>query len=190
MTTDKYRNQVLAIERRKIRSWLWKFTHDSSEIEDLQQEVYARLLAVSPDTIAGINERDDLERFVYGVCRHVGVDWVRNMQLARRFQSRLDAAGPLLGAPNMPEVSARISQNLESVRDAINRLPRRQRRVYVLRNLYGYSAKEIAIRVRGNEGTVRRNLYNAVKSLEKMLKQDRKKGGELRSINRLLGSQE
>jgi RNA polymerase sigma-70 factor (ECF subfamily) len=52
---------------------------------------------------------------------------------------------------------------------ALDKLPPKQRTVFILRNHQGLSIREIAVIVRSSEGTVKVHLHRAVKALRQTL---------------------
>ena len=70
---------------------------------------------------------------------------------------------------NTPEQTLVRKEHSEKVRKSIQRLPARQREVFVLKHLKGLKISEIARVLDCPEGTVKANLFKAIKNLKQYL---------------------
>jgi RNA polymerase sigma factor (sigma-70 family) len=168
LTRDQYVKQVLAINRTSMRAWLWLVTHDYQSLEDLRQDTYERLLAVDDKVFPAIRS---VEAYARGVCRNVAMSWLR----ARRNRRIVDSVGTcdvFADERQSPEAIARARERLDRVRKALEELPERRRLVLVLRRIYGFTAKEIAMRMEIKVPTVKRLLHDGTTSLEELLNEE------------------
>jgi RNA polymerase sigma factor (sigma-70 family) len=164
----QYVQQVLAIKRAFMRGWLWSVTHETQSLEDLRQEVYARLLAIDDGTLATIRS---VEAYARGICRYVAMDWLEARHV-RRVLRNVETCDVFEDEGQTPEAILSARQRVERIRSAIELLTERQRRVLVLRRIYGFTAKEIAMRMDIKVPTVKRHLYNAIRACEGSLGAD------------------
>ena len=128
------------------------------------QIVYAKLWEADIDQVLQIREFD---KFVWGVCRNVGVDWLRDIQK----RARLDDTAQHLTAsdPRTPEDSVILAEELQRVQAAINQLSEKRRKVYVMRYQRGYSVEQVAQTLGCRVSTVKRTLYDAMKSVRQAM---------------------
>jgi len=136
------------------------------------QEVDARLALVDLSAASKIRL---LEAYVYGVCRNVAVDWVRET-MRNRKNSLEEHINTISYLTENPEKAAATVQKLEQLQGAIDGLPENQRQVYWLRKIYRYSDREIAERMKTNVRDVQNTLRKAVRRIDADMRKAR--GGE------------
>ena len=191
MLLPEFRQRIAVFDEDKIKWWLWKNCRRHGVVlEDLTQEVCTRLIAMATDTERVLQIRD-LDRYVYGLCWNVAMDRLRDMQKSARMAATV---GSLPGrATRTPETLVMLEQDLkrlqEQHQDAVNKLPKRQRQIYLMHHVEGYSIKLIATKTGLCIGTVKRTLYDAMRSVRRnMVKEETVENA--RSLIRLLGSEE
>jgi RNA polymerase sigma factor (sigma-70 family) len=156
---ERYLLQALEIEG-VLRAYLHRFTRDSSDVDELLQRVYARLLA------AGESDGPEIRRtraFALTIARNVAMDWLRDGQLA---PIELVALPESLEPPDegvLVEDAENSHQELAMLVGAIQELPDRCRQAFTLRKVYGYSQKEIALRLGLSEKAVEQHLTKATR---------------------------
>ena len=105
----------------------------------------------------------------------VAVNGVRDRQRAgwwprwRRRTDPLDDARLVADAP-LPDVAADAKESYRRIQAAFERLPRRQREVFALRQLEGLSTAATAAALRLSEGSVKRHLYRAIDTLRRAVR--------------------
>ena len=169
LTKDEYVTQLLAIPQSTMRAWIWAVTHDAQSVEDLRQDTYEQLLAVDEGGIATIWS---VEAYARSVCRNRALNWLRARNHRRGVVEYIGSCDVYADQTQSPEVILRIRESLEDVRAALNRLTERRRSVLVLTRMYGFTAKEIAMKMGIKVSTVRRLLYDATLSLEELLNRE------------------
>ena len=139
---ERYLLQALEFEG-ALRACLYRYTRQESEVEDLLQETYARLLAAASDD----PEVRTVRAFSLDIARDVATGWLRQGPGEPvRLDPDLEAVE--VGEPDQPvEEIIRRRQGLSRLVGAIQRLPERCRRVLTLRKVYGYSPTQIASRL-------------------------------------------
>ena len=166
LTIAEYRRQVAAFDPAKIKKWLWRYCrHRSGAVyEDLQQTVYAKLFEADLDQVSKIR---DLDKFVYGVCKHVGVDWQR--EVAKR--SKLDDTVKQWPEPTShqtPESTVIEKDQRRSVAQAVAQLPKRQSEIYAL-YLEGCDMEWIAQKTGCQVSTIKRTIHDAMINIRKFV---------------------
>lgn len=140
---------------KEIHAYLWRMLGDSQDADDGLQETFLRALrhrSRSPIleprawlyTVAGNVARSQLR--------------VRRREGDRRAGADLDVAAP-------DGVGER--ERADAVRQAVDRLPSKQRQALLLRRYQGMSYDEVARVLGGSAQTARANVYQAIRKLRK-----------------------
>lgn len=156
---DTFLAEVLDIEP-VLRAYLRRFASNASDVEDLVQEAYLRLLSVEPSERAAIR---NVRAFALSTARNLAVDLIRRRQVVPiELVTDLEEMSSGSEQGNLEEIVSR-HQELEAAEVALERLPTRCREVFALRKVYGFSQKEIARRLGISENTVERHLVKGVR---------------------------
>lgn len=140
---------------------------DRGEAEDLFQEVWVRLAKRPPEKGA----RESLKPWLLKVLANLHRDHLRRSRIRRLFLIRA-AERNGTGAEEAgddPAWDAEQAALRKSISLAIARLPERQRRVFVLKEVEGLRQTEIAEALAIPVGTVKSLLFRAVRKLRKDL---------------------
>lgn len=148
--------EVLPLERRLVR-YLLRARQPTSEIDDLRQEVFARVYEA-----AGVRRPSPAWPYVYMVARNLIVDRLRRAQIAPLAPlADLDPEGEEIPADR----ALAAKQDLRRLMDAIDALPDRCREVVRLRKLEGASQREVAERLGIAEHTVEKQVSKGLRRL-------------------------
>lgn len=142
-----------------LRKVLYGYTRNVADVDELLQETYARLLVAG----ARMQPRDvgSVRAFAITIARNSALDWVRHRTLVpiallgdfELFEPEDERASP------ERQVSAK--QDLSFAIACAQRLPRKCRRVFVLRQIYGYGEQEVARRLGISPNTVQQHMQKA-----------------------------
>jgi RNA polymerase sigma-70 factor (ECF subfamily) len=137
---------------------------DASEIEDLRQEVYARVCE------AARKERPELAKpFVLQTARNLLIDRVRRGNVVPiDAVADLDALGVAMDAPG-PDRAVIAREQLRRLQSALDKLSPRVRQVVVMRRIEGLARAEIASRMGITEDTVAEYLAQGMRVLANKL---------------------
>ena len=158
-----FAREVLPLETILIQ-FLRRNWRDQSEIEDLLQEVYARVFEAAraqPPAAA--------KAFVFTTARNLLINRVRQQQIvAIESVADLEKLGVVQDEPG-PDRNVVARDELRRLQTALDRLAPRCREAVILRRVEGLSRREIAQRMGIGEGTVKDYLALAVSALSDML---------------------
>jgi RNA polymerase sigma-70 factor (ECF subfamily) len=133
-----------------------------SDAEDLTQLIFVKVLEALPRyTARGI----PFGGWLFRLARNAVIDYTRT----RREHLELDAAGERPSGEPGPEASAVRRQELDEVARALTFLTDEQREVIALRFFAGLSAREAAVAMDKQEGTIRGLQFRAIAALRRAL---------------------
>ncbi|MBP7335931.1 RNA polymerase sigma factor [Niveispirillum sp.] len=153
---DWFARNVLPLEPR-LRGWLVRAGWNQTEIEDLVQETYARLIGVAPTGIG------HLSGLIFSILRNLTADQVRRRRVVPIHSvadiSRLAGVDPALSA------DARISEREEEerLRHAIERLPTQCRQAFVLHKIEGLTLAQTAEQLHISRSTVEKHIARGMR---------------------------
>ena len=155
---DVYRGPLLGL----IVSWGVPWADAAEIAQDSFAEAY-----LNRESCRGDWERPEVfGRWLRGVARNRHRNWVRSR---RRRRDRIATVEPALlehvAAPSNPG----SSEQREELRNAIDRLPAKQRQVVLMHYLEETSVKEVATLLSTSPKTVEGRLYQARRALRRML---------------------
>ena len=159
---------------RKIYSLAYHITANEQEAEDILQNTFLRAY----EYIIGHRK---IFNFYYWLCRvatNLAVDYHRSSPPRELMAAENDIELSSNSAWANPESLLGNKELGEYINAAVEELPLKQRKVFVLKNLEGLSHKEIAIILGCSQDAVRANLYQAVRKLREKLKKYLAWGGE------------
>jgi len=141
-----------------LRAWLHSRFPELTEVDDIVQEAYARIIAV--------RDRRDVrlpKAFFFATARNLATDYFRRRRLTHTEPlGGGDELSVLDEGENVAETVAR-NQEIELMTQAIQALPDRCRQVMTLRNVYGLPQKEIAAQLGISVRTVEAQVTIAIK---------------------------
>ncbi|HVT25500.1 MAG TPA: sigma-70 family RNA polymerase sigma factor [Rhizomicrobium sp.] len=155
--------EVLPLEP-VLTQYLHRNWHNSSEIVDLRQEVYARVCLAAQKQFP-----DETQRFVLATARNLLIDRLRSAR-AIPFERATDAlmldlASDIPG----PDRIAIARDELRRLQVALDQLPPRCREAMVFAHIEGLTGHEIAQRMNISPQTVSAHLNNGLRLLANIL---------------------
>ncbi|MBC7365597.1 MAG: RNA polymerase sigma factor [Undibacterium sp.] len=132
-----------------LRGWLRSRFPFLTDVDDIVQESYERLLRVQ-ETGPIANPR----AFVFVSARNFALNQLRRLRRENRDpRAEVEAAVAYVDTAGIPESLAR-AEDLRLLVEAIHELPNRCREIMTLRKIYGLSQREVAARLGIAEHTV------------------------------------
>ena len=122
-----------------LRAWLRSRFGDESEVEDIVQEAFVRVLKAREKT-----EIKSPKAFLFATARNLALGGIRKK--AYRSEQNLADFNELDVLDEEENIAAAVSRSeeLELLTKAIQSLPTRCRQIITLRKIYGMPQKEIA----------------------------------------------
>ncbi|HEY5237342.1 MAG TPA: RNA polymerase sigma factor [Rhizomicrobium sp.] len=156
-------HEVLPLEA-ILMHYLQHNWQNASDIIDLRQEVYVRLLEAAQKEIP-----EHTKRFVLITARNLLIDRVRREHVVPiDAVADVDALGVAIDSPG-PDREMIARDELRQLRIALDRLPPRCREAIVLGHIEGCSGQEIAARMGVSEAAVSKHLKNGIRALTNLL---------------------
>ena len=156
---DRYLLEALESES-LLRAYLFRFVRNPHDVDELLQETYARLLIANP---RGGDEVRSVRALALTIARNVALDWLRHRDVVPiELVSDLASLDVLDERAQVEEI-VNSHQELELLAEVIAELPKRSRRAFTLRRVYGLSQRQIADQLGISERTVEQLLARAVR---------------------------
>lgn len=158
---------ILPFER-ELRGWLRHHLSsvNSAEIDDLVQEVFARVWVADFSTIH--NSR----AYLFATVRHLLVEYARHRRIVPiELLGEVQTLNLVSEEPG-PERLVGARQELERLRAIVATLPTQCRRVFIMRKFEGLSHREIAERMGISGKTVVNHLTIALARISEAIGQD------------------
>ena len=154
----------LADEAGPVRSWLTRYFHrrvrDLAEIEDMVQDVFARMVA--RDSTEPV---EHLGGYVLKTASSVFADWVRRRS-SHAANLRVAFEPELHGEEEAdPERICGGKEELQAATMVLLRLPERTRTVFILRRLEGQRFQDIAAHLGISVSAVEKHMVRAIQQL-------------------------
>ena len=133
--------------------------------QDLSQETYLRLMRLE-----ALPHADNLTGYLFRTAERLAIDFMRQRQRSLLRLAPLDEA--IECAALQPDELAILRQQCELLLDAIARLPKLCRHVFLLRKIDELSYSEIAAQLGVSEKTVQRHLVKAMLHCHSLMQHD------------------
>ena len=162
-------DEIVGRCQRHVYNLAYHFTHNCEDAYDISQEVFIKVFR-SLDKLKNSSVFDAwLRRVTVNAC----MDYLRqrpNEQALDDFPYLdLDCQYIAGAGSGLPDGSVENGELRHVISRAVDRLPKRQRRVFMLRHYEGLPLKEIAKTLNCSLGTVKAHLFRATRRLRKML---------------------
>ena len=162
-------NLIRRVDRRVLGLAL-RFTGSNEDAQDIYQEVFIRVFS----GLGRFRGQSEFSTWVHRIAVNVCMTHLESRK--RRAQAILpmiegggEAVGESQSDSPTPESQLLGTETRERIRDALLELPPRQRMVFALRHYEGYRLREIAIMMGCREGTVKRYLFEATRTMRDRL---------------------
>ncbi|MCP4594026.1 MAG: RNA polymerase sigma factor [bacterium] len=145
----------------QVASWMWRFTQDRQQLEELVQDVFVQAYFSLPR----YRESNVFEGWLHRIATRVGYQhWRRRRREAGRRHTDLQEWD---GAAD--DDSQQEPTHVRTVQDALERLPPRDRLVLMLRYLEERSVAETSALTGWSQAMVKIQSFRARKKLRRLL---------------------
>ena len=146
--------------RRSLSAYFARRLRDVSDVDDLVQEVFARIVARDSTTPIG-----HLGKYLHQTAGSVLADYARRRS-ARRVEAHVEFDPDQHGESDFdPERIVAGRQDVATATAALLSLPERTRTIFVLRRLEGVPAREVAKQIGVSVSAVEKHMVRAVRRL-------------------------
>jgi RNA polymerase sigma factor (sigma-70 family) len=140
-----------------IRAWLKRNRIFDLDVDDIVQEMYARI--VSLESFEAIT---DPKRYAFQVANSIVIDHARRSRIVSIFSiGNVEDLG-LASTELDPEEKASFDDEIKQIASVIGTLPERTREVLLLRRVAGLSQRQTAERLAISEKTVEKHMARGV----------------------------
>jgi RNA polymerase sigma-70 factor (ECF subfamily) len=164
-------DKVYAAHAAAVWAFALHLARDRGEAEDLFQEAWLRAV----EKMDGIDMTENVKAWLLTIVVNLHRDRLRRIKVRRGFlegRTRPDLVVDEAGASGRGRDAALDLERAESgraIRNAIGRLPESQRRIFILREVEGFSYED-ACRILGlRQGTAKSLMFRAVRRLRRDL---------------------
>jgi len=144
------------------------------EIEDIVQEAYVR--------VCQVKHQEDIQHprsFLMRTAKNLAFDYLKRAETQRADGVEEEADyEPYAAAANSDETYEKVAsdQEFSLFCQTVRQLPQQCRKVFVLKKVYGYSQREIALELEISESTVEKHVANGIKRCTYMMMQQETSG--------------
>ncbi len=153
LLVDTYQTEILRYLRR--------LAGDAATADDLFQDTFLRAFKAFSQLRSDTNHRAWLYR--------IATNRFLNHRRSRRRGIEVALVSEVRGRGPSPAAAHERAEVVDTLRQAIARLPKRQRAAFIQRQLHGFSYREVSAVLGGTETAARANVYHAVRRLRREL---------------------
>lgn len=162
MDTHIFQQQIIKLSDPLFRFALWRLGQ-REEAEDVVQDTFMRMWEMK----GKLSGYERLDYLAFRILRNLCIDRARKRKLSvKSWPDNFDKACPMIS----PQRKIELTEALAAVEKAARALPEQQKTILFLRNVEGYSTKEVAEMLELKVNTVEVKLSRARKSIRKILK--------------------
>lgn len=143
----------------KVLSFLRSFLQSYDDAEDVAQSVFVRLWIVR-HTLVDVKR---ISAFLFRMTTNMAINWSKSRK------THIDLAFGDLPYQPMTEENLDADLRFARIMCAVNRMPDRRRKVFMLSRVEGLSNSEIAERMNISKKTVENHMNLALKELRKIM---------------------
>jgi len=159
-------DQIVARFQNYVYSLAYQFTRNCDDAYDISQEVFIKVFK----SLGGLRDSTTFDSWLRRITVNTCIDHLRHRPDGESSGDPLDLQYTNTDGTNeLPDSPLQIRELGDVIMKAVNRLPEKQRKVFVLRHYKHLSLEEIASTVKRSQGTVKANLFHATRRLRKLL---------------------
>jgi len=158
--------------QKRIYELVYGFTHNINPDDafDLSQEVFLKAW----NSLDKFRKNSTFFTWLYRIAKNAGIDYTRKRKHRRNVSLDDDTSVSKHAlhskvSSEMPDKEVERMELGREIAKAVDQLPPRQKQVWVLRHYEGMTLKEIAEELGLRIGSVKAHLFNATRTLRKLL---------------------
>ncbi len=163
--SDTAFEQIISISAPRVFSLVRQIVHEPTIAEDIAQEVFIRVYQKLPS----FSMNQPFEPWLYRVTLNLAIDYLRK-ESRRGYPVAIDLINEKPSQDPTPDIILENSEIRKRLIDLISRLPNKQRRALILRDLAEFSVAEISAILRCKGSTVRVHLARARMKMRELIK--------------------
>ncbi len=163
MSLETFKMRVLPVKD-KLYRFAYRFLKDEDEARDIVQEVLIKVWNKRDE----MHQLENMEAWCMRITRNLSLDRLKSKQYnyTDSLQQDFDISS---GEEQTPYRNMEINDTMANINKLISSLPEKQRQVIQLRDVEGYSYKEIVEILALDMNQVKVNLFRARKSIKENL---------------------
>jgi RNA polymerase sigma factor (sigma-70 family) len=161
MSLEAFKSRVLPAKDKMYR-FAQRLLKDEEEAKDIVQEAMIRVWNKREEMHTYLN----MEAWCMRIVRNLSLDRIKSKQYN---SDRLDSTYNLSASGATPEQKTETDNTMENIHNFIASLPDKQRQIMQLRDIEGFSYKEIGDILNLDANNVKVNLFRARKSVRENL---------------------
>jgi RNA polymerase sigma-70 factor, ECF subfamily len=161
--------ELVSRHQRRASRIAFHYLRDTAEADEAVQDAFVKAYS----HLASFREALPFEIWFTRILINGCLDRIKARSRRERWIVPIEAAGESASVPVArglsPEAALLSRERRRALAVALAQLPERQRAVFVLSQIEGYSAREVGDITGLNESTVRVHLFRAIRRLRKLL---------------------
>ncbi|MFC1716367.1 RNA polymerase sigma factor [Candidatus Poribacteria bacterium] len=157
-------DEIVNKYRERVYNLAYRVTHNAEDAFDISQEVFIKVFR----SLGRLKDTSAFDAWLRRVAMNACLDHLRrrsteqNLECSTLVQEHISSNERTDGPVEDGELRGMISR-------AVNQLPKRQKKVFMLRHYEGLTLKEIAEALNCSPGTVKAHLFRATRRVRKLL---------------------
>jgi len=162
MSIGEFKIKVIPMSDKLLR-FAKRFFVNTHEAEDAVQEVFIKLWNLKDE----LDNYNSIEAFAFRITRNLCIDKIRTQKPTITIEN--NSSAEIISNNLQTHNNVELEDTIDKVHKIINTLPEQQRAIIQLRDIEGYSYKEIAEIMDLNLNTLKVNLSRARKKVKETL---------------------
>jgi RNA polymerase sigma-70 factor (ECF subfamily) len=154
--------ELVELTGRQVYTLAYRLVGDRHEAEDVAQEAYLRVYR----SLRSFRGDSRFETWLHRIVANTALN---HMRTKTRFGDLTDEPDRIVRIAESTSTDVVDVPQREELSEALSRLPHAQRVAVVLKDVYGFSAAEIAERLGTTEGAVKLRLHRGRKNLRELI---------------------
>ena len=151
--------------RGRVYNLAYRFTHNAEDACDISQEVFMKVFK----SLGRLKDSSAFDAWLRRVTVNACMDHLRRRPNEQTLELYPCLEQEYIAGSGCTDAPVEDGELRRMISRAVDQLPKRQKRVFVLRHYEGLALKEIAEALNCSLGTVKAHLFRATRRLRKLL---------------------